>query len=185
MMRFLIVPGIDGSDAGHWQSLWEADWGDAAVRIAPASWSVPDLDDWIEAIDTGASRLGGSDLLVVAHSLGCLAAAHWASTRPTGAGGLFLVAPPDVTGPQFPSVAKNFTRAGAGRLPVPALVVSSDDDPYCSPETSASLAERWGAGHVTAGSAGHLNSASAVADWRFGRALLVAFTAGLTTSRRP
>jgi uncharacterized protein len=44
-MLFVIVPGIDGSDEQHWQSIWEAEWGPTATRIAVASWTAPDLGD--------------------------------------------------------------------------------------------------------------------------------------------
>ncbi|WP_368086573.1 alpha/beta hydrolase, partial [Curtobacterium sp. MCBA15_016] len=47
---WVIVPGIWNSDPDHWQSLWQddrsADDPGAVVRIAPASWSEPDPDDW-------------------------------------------------------------------------------------------------------------------------------------------
>jgi uncharacterized protein len=44
-MQFVIVPGIDNSDEQHWQSIWEAEWGPTATRIAVASWTAPDLGD--------------------------------------------------------------------------------------------------------------------------------------------
>jgi hypothetical protein len=50
-MQYVIVPGIDNSDELHWQSSWEAEWGPAATRIAVASWTSPDLDDWVGAIE--------------------------------------------------------------------------------------------------------------------------------------
>jgi predicted alpha/beta hydrolase family esterase len=90
------------------------------------------------------------------------------------------VAPPDTAGSNFPAAeAPSFTTLKAAPLPVPALVVSSDDDPYCTPQAARRLAAGWSAGHVSAGQAGHINTASGVGAWETGRALLAAFLAGL------
>ena len=43
------------------------------MRISPASWDEPELDDWLEAI----TRVTTPDSVLVAHSLGCLAVANW------------------------------------------------------------------------------------------------------------
>ena len=90
------------------------------------------------------------------------------------------MAPPDTAGPNFPAVeAPSFTTLKAAPLPVPALVVSSDDDPYCAPQAAQRLTAGWGAGHVSIGTGGHINTASGHGVWETGRALLVVFTAGL------
>lgn len=175
-MRYVIVPGINGSGETHWQSVWEAEWGPYASRIEPASWDEPDLEDWRRAIDraAGADR----DVVLVAHSLGCLAVADWVVRGGRGVRGVFLVAPPDSAGPAFPAEAVTFTGLDATPLGVPGLVVSSDDDPYCTADVAQALADAWGLDRISAGSAGHLNSASGLGRWDFGRALLTAFTAG-------
>ena len=93
---YVIIPGIDGSDDKHWQTLWEREWGASAVRISPASWSAPDLDDWVGAVQDAydaASRQDGR-VVLVAHSLGCWAASTWLISDPSRqVGGAFLVAP--------------------------------------------------------------------------------------------
>ncbi|WP_196443081.1 alpha/beta hydrolase [Planomonospora sp. ID67723] len=173
----MIIPGINGSDEDHWQTAWQTEWGPSASRIAPSSWDEPDLDDWCQAIDRAVDRV--ADAVLVAHSLGCLAAASWATRRRPGIRGLFLVAPPDGTGPNFPAAsAPAFTAVKATPLDVPGLVVSSDDDPYCTPAAAERLATGWRFDRVGAGCAGHVNSASRLGTWSFGRALLTAFTAG-------
>lgn len=179
-MHFVIVPGIDGSGPDHWQSRWEDEWGASATRIAPASWTEPDLTDWCHALDRAAARHRAGEAVLVTHSLGCLAAGYWLSRTQHGVRGAFLVAPPDAAGPNFPAAeAPSFTTFEAAPLTAPALVVSSDDDPYCTPESARRLAAGWGAGHVSVGAAGHINTASGVGTWEAGRALLTAFTAGL------
>jgi predicted alpha/beta hydrolase family esterase len=176
---YLIVPGIGGSDDEHWQSLWETVWAGQARRIEPASWAEPELGDWVSAIDRAARQLrmqGRRRFVVVAHSLGCWAAAEWVlRTRPTGTSA-YLVAVPDGESASFPRLAAPaFVDLTAQPLGVPALVVASDDDPYCSVGRAAEFAEGWGADWRSVGSRGHLNSASGLANWPEGQDLLAAF----------
>ncbi len=178
-MRYVIVPGIDNSEADHWQTEWERSWGPCAARIAVASWTRPDLRDWVTAVRTAAAADDGP-VVLVAHSLGCIASAHAVSEGPTPTNvvAAFLVAPPDPASPAFPSAAETFVRAAPDPPGVPALVVASDDDPYCSRAASQGLARRWGASWLSVGPFGHLNVASGVARWDEGRHLLTAFVAG-------
>ncbi|MFD7923276.1 RBBP9/YdeN family alpha/beta hydrolase [Streptomyces sp. NPDC059740] len=178
MAAYVIMPGIDGSDDEHWQSRWEDQWGPAAVRTAPASWSAPDLADWIAAVQAAHARAAEYDgrVTLVAHSLGCWAAAEWLDrARPEGVTA-FLVAPPDPRGPEFPTGAATFGHLTARPLPCPGLVVASDDDPYCAPGRAAAFASAWQAPfHLLAGH-GHINSASGLGDWPAGRELLGTLT---------
>ncbi len=185
-MQFVIVPGIDNSDQQHWQSIWEAEWGPAATRIAVASWTSPDLDDWVGAIERAVRTAGTPDVVLVAHSGGCWAAASWVVNRGSNARGLFLVAPPD---PAFFRAARSsFTAIVPQALELPGLMVSSDNDPYCAPQVADQLAADWDVPRIGVGRLGHINSSSGIGRWDFGRALLTAFTAGLrvpsTESRR-
>ena len=112
-MRFIIVPGLDGSDHDHWQSAWESNWLPNATRITPASWTQPDRDDWINAIDQAVD----DDVVLITHSLGCLAATHWLTTpSPVGARGL----PGGTTGPTRTDVpAGRFSTASSPSTPLP------------------------------------------------------------------
>jgi predicted alpha/beta hydrolase family esterase len=187
-MQFVIVPGIDNSDEQHWQSIWEAEWGPAATRIAVGSWTAPDLDDWVGAIERAVRMAGTPDVVLVAHSGGCWAAASWVANRESDARGVFLVAPPDHHGDLFRSAASSFTAVVPEPLELPGLMVSSDTDPYCAPQVAEQLAADWGVPRIGVGRLGHINSSSGIGRWDFGRALLTAFTAGLrdpsTESRR-
>jgi hypothetical protein len=179
-MYFVIVPGINGSGPGHWQSIWQDAWGPSASRVGPSSWDEPDLADWCQALDRAVRQTRPAEVLLVAHSLGCLAAGHWLRQARPGIRGAFLVAPPDADGPNFPAAeAPSFTTLQTAPLTVPGLVVSSDNDLYCTPEAAQRLAGGWGAGQVSIGAAGHINTASGQGAWETGRALLDAFTAGL------
>ncbi len=186
-MHVVIVPGIGGSGPAHWQSLWEAEAAAGRdvpmTRIAPASWDRPALDDWCAAISRAVLAAGPEPVVVVAHSLGCLASAAWAVLAPAAetarVAGLFLVAPPDSGGPLFPPEAAGFARDELGPVGRPGVVVFSDDDVYCSPERAGELAGLWGLPALGVGRRGHVNDASGLGSWDEGRRLLTAFTAGL------
>jgi uncharacterized protein len=178
-MQFVIVPGIDGSDEQHWQSIWEADWGPAATRIAVASWTSPELDDWVGAIERTVRGARSPDVVLVAHSLGCWAIVRWVATRTCDARGAFLVSPPDQDGDLFRAAASSFTAVAALPLELPGLMVSSDNDPYCASHVAEQLAAEWGVPRIGVGQLGHINSESGIGRWDHGRALLTAFTAGL------
>ena len=177
-MQFVIVPGIDNSDEQHWQSIWEAEWGRAATRIGVASWTAPDLDDWVGAIERAVGMAGTHDVVLVAHSVGCWAAATWVANRGSDALGLFLVAPPDQHGDLFRAALPSFTAVVPQPLELPGLMVSSDNDPLCA-QVAEQLAADWGVPRIGVGQVGHINSSSGIGRWDFGRALLTAFTAGL------
>jgi pimeloyl-ACP methyl ester carboxylesterase len=114
-MHLLTVPGIHNSGPGHWQTRWEEVPGRVTRRFAPSSWDEPEAWDWVAAVERDLSDLG-PDTVVVAHSMGCLAAAHVAATV-GGFRGLVLVAPPDIDGPNFPCDARHPERAEARPAP--------------------------------------------------------------------
>jgi hypothetical protein len=179
-MHYVIIPGINGSGHEHWQTLWQDKWGSSASPISPASWDSPDLADWCHALDQATRQCQPKEVVLVAHSLGCLAAASWLRQRRSGVRGAFLVAAPDPSGPNFPATAApSFTAIKAAPLTVPVLVVGSNDDPYCAPDAAGKLAAQWNAVHISIGRAGHINDASGLGVWESGQALLSAFTAGL------
>ena len=177
-MRIITLPGIGGSDEEHWQTVWERETPEFH-RFAPSSWDVPDFQDWSAALDRAVSD---EPAILVAHSLACLLAVRWSAANPGRSAGLFLVAAPDPGGPRFPPQAVDFASGLEVRPSAPALLVTSDDDPYCSAPRAALLADSWRVPRVSVGRRGHLNSASNLGPWSEGRNLLTAFTAGLAAS---
>lgn len=173
MTAFVILPGIDGSDEVHWQSRWEQSWGERAVRMVPASWSEPELDDWVGAVQRAYDDARGrdADVVLVAHSLGCWAAAAWLAAGGSATAAL-LVAPPDTQHPTFPSRAATFQTVPTQPLPCPSLVIASTDDAYCTADRSTAFAKAWTADCHLVDNAGHLNSTSNLATWPLGQHLL-------------
>ena len=164
--RLVVLPGLGGSGETHWQTLWEHVHPDAA-RFEPSSVDAPDLEYWIAAVDRAVER--GSDRpILVAHSLGTIAAAAWMATRPMRARAALLVAPPDAGRPGAPPAITGFARAQRVRARIPVTVVASEDDPYGSLGHAADVADGLGAPLVVAGACGHLNADSGLGTWREG-----------------
>ena len=67
MTPTLILPGLHDSDAGHWQSQWEA--GDKTLlRVIQDNWETPHCVDWVAKLDQVVA-LTGPDTVLVAHSV--------------------------------------------------------------------------------------------------------------------
>lgn len=179
-MTFVIIPGLDGSDVHHWQSRWSDESLTDAIRIQPSSWSDPDLADWSAAITRAVADAAG-DVVFITHSLGCHAVAHWLADAPAARiRGAFMVAPPDPLAPTFPvDRLPTFASLPVVALSVPSLLVASTDDPYCTIDAAARLADGWATPLITLDGLGHINSASDLGLWTEGRHLLRAFLAGL------
>src|SRR5690606_15591685 len=73
--KILTIPGLHNSGPTHWQSLWEHKFP-GSERIELGRWDNPDKDEWIRQIDASIAA-ESEPVLVVAHSLGCHAFAHW------------------------------------------------------------------------------------------------------------
>jgi predicted alpha/beta hydrolase family esterase len=171
MVATLILPGLNGSPAGHWQHHWERDHASAIV-VGQASWTKPVLDTWLTELEAAIERDG--EIWIVAHSLGCLLAANLArravASRVKGA---LLVAPCDLerTESIHPGVI-DFGPMPSRRLPFPSIVVGSHDDPYMSFDRLGHFANVWGSDVVDLGEAGHINIASGFGRWERGYHLL-------------
>lgn len=164
----LLIPGIYNSGPQHWQSLWQTRHAGVA-RVEQADWAHPQCDAWVQAIDAAIAD-AQQPPIVVAHSLGCLALAHWAARSAGAVHALLLVAVPDPRGNHFPPDAKGFAPvpaalAAPGQPARQAMLVSSSNDPYSPPAFSAQCAAAWGAQRVDLGAKGHINADSGLGDW--------------------
>ncbi len=73
----MIVPGLHGSGAGHWQAIWRAEHPDW-LWVEQRDWESPDCGEWVDRLDGVVADCPGR-VVIVAHSLGCMTFAHWAS----------------------------------------------------------------------------------------------------------
>lgn len=175
MQPHLIVPGWGGSGPAHWQTCWERDLPHA-TRLEVPDWIRPHRADWLRALD---AAIGGAATppIVIAHSLGCIALASWAASAAHPVRGALLVAPADVDRAGCSSFLRDFAPVPRARLPFPARVVASDDDPYASLDRARQFAADWGAQLTVLHRAGHINAEAGFGPWREGRAWLSAITA--------
>ncbi len=168
--RILLVPGIGNSGPQHWQSRWETE-DDVCRRVQQKDWENPVCGDWVEALESAALRAGPAPV-IAAHSLGCLAVAHWLARTSVRIAGALLVAVPDPHAASFPAQAMGFTPLPRKRFPCVSIVVASTDDPYSSVSFARQCAEAWGSRFVDIGRAGHINADSGLGEWSEGQRLL-------------
>jgi uncharacterized protein len=170
----LIVPGINNSNNRHWQTRWERQREDCA-RVDLGMWDDPHRNTWVNKLNLAIHR-AERPVVLVAHSLGCLAVAWWAEYERPSSGNpvvsAMLVAPPDVDRPGTDPRLARFGSCPRTPLPFPSFLVASDDDDYCQLRTARMLAQDWGSRFVFAGTVGHINAESGLGDWVFGQELL-------------
>lgn len=170
--RVLLLPGWQNSDAGHWQSLWEQQHG--YTRVMQHDWMRPLRGDW--SIQLQEAVLDSErEVVLVAHSLGCILTAWWAAHSPlakTKVKAALLVAPGDPAQDNLRTALPGWLPVMQQRLPFPSVLVGSQNDPYCTPARAQQMAQDWGSTYVDLGPAGHINTASALDDWPQGHALL-------------
>ena len=115
-------------------------------------------------------------MILVAHSLGCLAVAHWAQLlyRPRKIAAALLAAPPWFGQEETcPPETRSFLPIPTRNLPFLTHLVASRNDPYLSFPAAVQLAQLWGSKMVDAGPAGHINAESGYGEWPEGEELLL------------
>ena len=167
----LVLPGWQNSGPQHWQTLWEKEFP-TLRRVQQKDWDSPRCEDWVKKISEEVTR-APAPIVFAAHSLGCIAVAHWAQAAPEQANrikGALLVAPAnaDHLAPQI----QGFSPVPLRPLPFPSIVVASSNDPYVSLDRAREFANAWGSTLEEAGPAGHLNSESGLGDWPEGKRFL-------------
>jgi hypothetical protein len=167
----LLLPGWQGSGPGHWQMHWARKQGHAVVE--QNDWLHPLRGDWLARLDETVIDTPGP-VVVVAHSLGCILVAAWASvSRHTArVRGALLVAPGDTEALELKDRLPGWSPISRQRLPFRSILVGSQNDPYCTADRAQALAQAWGARWVNLGAAGHINADSSLGEWPEGQALL-------------
>ena len=160
----LILPGWQSSGPLHWQSRWEALYG--YQRVEQHDWIRPLRGDWIVRLEE-VLLARAAPVWLVGHSLGCLLVAAWAahSQQTARVAGALLVAPGDPELPALRSALRSWAPVQQVRLPFPALLVGSSNDPFCSLARAQQFGRDWGTRFVSLGARGHLNADSGLGDW--------------------
>jgi predicted alpha/beta hydrolase family esterase len=165
--RILIVPGWRDSGPGHWQSRWAERYANT-VRVTQDDWLQPVRAAWIATI-TQTILAQSTPVVVVAHSLGCIAVTHLPSEATQRIQGALLVAPAD---PERRAVLSDFAPVPSSKLPYRNVLVASTNDPYCPVRLAGAYARNWGSELVRVPDAGHINIESGHGEWPLGVALL-------------
>ena len=177
----LVVPGLRDHVAQHWQTLLAARLQDERrpVRsVTPMGRDNLSCAARIEAIEREARAIAGP-IVIVAHSGGCIAVAHWARHTRRAVHAALLATPPDFETPMPAGYPSLEALSAGGWLPVPreqlpfrSIVAASRNDPLASYDRALALAAAWGSECVDLGSVGHLNPASGHGEWPGADALI-------------
>ncbi len=167
-IEYIIVPGWHGSGADHWQTHWHRIMPHSR-RMKVSNWEVPQLTEWVQALQTQVRASTSQRLVLVAHSLGCITVAHWAQRHGQAEAhriqGALLVAPADVERPKAPAALQPFAPIPRSTLPFPSLVVGSTNDAAATAERARAFAHSWGSDAVILPGVGHINAASGHHQW--------------------
>jgi len=168
---YLIVPGFGNSDENHWQTHFQKKLTNSS-RIEQKSWDKPLCADWVVAINNSVNRFNAEPVVLVSHSLGGIAIAHWASRFRKKIKGAFIVAPPDIENPYLDLSLETFAPIPLLKFPFPSIVVGSTNDNWASEQRTQTFANNWGSKLVFIGAAGHINTNSGYGEWAEGLDLL-------------
>lgn len=171
MINYFIIPGLGGSGEDHWQTFFEKTQKNF-IRIEQENWLKPNIDKWIETIETSLSIVNPESVILVAHSLGCLTVAEWAKRYNRKIKGILLVAPPDVQLLHKELKYQVFENVPLQKINTKTILVASTNDHWATIELSASYAKKWGSEFVNIGNAGHINNLSGYGEWKEGLEIL-------------
>ena len=173
-IRYLIVPGWQGSADEHWQSHWQRSLPNSA-RVEQADWLKPKREDWVAELQRSIAS-DPRPTILIAHSLGCITVAHWAAQAPVESlrrvRAALLVAPADVERANCPPALQNFAPIPQHSLPFPSQLVGSDNDTAASAARAIEMARDWGSDVAILSGAGHINVKSGHQRWEQGFAYL-------------
>lgn len=173
-IRYLILPGWQGSGPRHWQSHWQ-DLLPTARRVQQSSWYLPRREDWVAALDQCIATEPGP-VVLIAHSLGCITVAHWAAQAAPESHrrvlGALLIAPADVERRNCPPPLRNFAPIPVQPLGFTSLLVGSTNDRAASARRVIELGNAWGSQTAILDQAGHINTEAGFTRWEEGFAYL-------------
>ena len=167
----LLLPGWGNSPPLHWQSLWQQRHGYA--RVEQHEWNRPLRGDWIARLEDVILTCD-EPVVLVAHSLGCILTAAWATHTNNAhrVKAALLVAPADVERADIREQIPTWSPIELQVLPFPSVLLASRDDPYCAFERARLFGHAWGSQFMDYGPCGHINADSGLASWPEGHVLL-------------
>ena len=140
--QILIAPGYRGSGDDHWQTYWQKE-NKEYIRIEQRDWYQPVADEWVDTIEKYVREASG-DVVIVAHSLACIALAFWAQKTKLTIKGALLVAPPNTRDEKLKNILRGFSPVPLQKLPFNNILLASTNDEYMTIDKSEALARHWG-----------------------------------------
>jgi len=173
--QVLLLPGWQDAGPAHWLSRWQAAHG--YRRVEQHDGLRPLRGDWLMQLEEAVLQSKAAPapgLTLVAHGLGCLLVAAWAThSRHTHlVKAALLVAPTDAEREALRALLASWSPIAWQPLPFNSMLLGSRDDPYCSFERAQAFAHAWGSEFVDGGQQGQINAESGLGDWPQGHALL-------------
>lgn len=171
MATLLIVSGFGGSGPLHWQS-WIAQKYESAIWVNDLPLLEPKIHIWANAICRAIDQIEG-EILILAHSFGCLATSLAIAHHPQRVAAAILVAPASPArfsenGHILPEHDGNQTikhLLPKHPLGVAGLVIASENDPWMPFNQAAKLAKKLGFPTINLGLSGHINVDSGHGQW--------------------
>ena len=166
MIHTVIVPGVGGSEAQHWQ-YWLQQQLVSSSRVQQKNWDRPVLSEWVAQFVKTVAAVK-APIQIVAHSFGCLTSVAALAEHPELSAkvkNLVLVAPANPA---------RFGEAGFARhsltdykqyfhqlnIDVPTTLLISENDPWLGYFDALQLAQAWKLTPINLGQVGHINVAS-------------------------
>ena len=161
----------------HWQT-HAARAFPGSVTVAPLTADRLSLAARVAALDAALQAIPG-EVVIAAHSAGCLMVAAWAQRPTRVVKAALLATPADVENPLPPGYPRFDDLSANGWVPIPrrplpfpALVAASRNDPLADYARVAELAAAWGAELHDAGEVGHINPPAGFGPWPEGVELI-------------
>ncbi|MFD2584745.1 RBBP9/YdeN family alpha/beta hydrolase [Pedobacter vanadiisoli] len=171
MTHYFIVPGLGNSGPDHWQSYFEKS-GDNFIRINQKEWDAPSNQDWIETIESALHSYHLDNVVLIGHSLGCVAIANWAKAYKKKIKGALLVAPSDIEAPKYNFDTPGFDSVPLDKINFKTILVASTNDEWVTMERAEFFAKSWGSEFINIGASGHINANAGFGEWPEGLEIL-------------
>ena len=169
--NYLIVPGYGNSGPTHWQTYFENS-GPNFRRILQSSWIEPQCKDWVHNINAAVDEYKHETVVLITHSMGGVAMAHWALQYNKKIKGAMIVGPPDLENPYKDYSLQSFLPIPTQKLPFRSIAIVSTNDKWSTLERAKHFTSCWGREYLEIGDAGHINHNSGYGDWPEGLELL-------------
>ncbi len=166
----VIVPGVGGSDAQHWQTWLEVQLPNSS-RVEQQNWHLPILSTWVANLVTHIKSIP-QPIQIIAHSFGCLttiAALNQYPELKKQIHSVLLVAPANPARFSQHGFALEHENLSSlfrhYQIDMPALMVVSENDPWLGYDHATDYAAHWNIPYISQGMAGHINVASGFGPW--------------------